>query len=167
MPKASGVVEIVAPKGKAINAKIGGVWYGCGFVSSVPFVAGDNISFDYTERGDYKNLDPKTVQKQAPSAAQAPAPAARPAYNQPANDERQRAITFQASRNAAIETAALAQAAGVLNLGAQKNKQLDNLFGFIDDLTRRYYLETEDAAKNGVQDIAAGEDVQQAGFDAE
>lgn len=143
MAKAAGVVEIVAVKGNATNAKIAGVWYGCGFQFKGEFAQGDNIEFEYSEKGQYKNVVLSSVRKVAGAA---PAPVAQGnfgAARAAADLTRQRSITYQASRNAAIEVAQIAVQAGILNLGKKEAEKLDHLLNFIEDLTAKYFDRTE------------------------
>lgn len=51
--KMVGVIEAVKKDNKAI--KVGGVWYSS-FLPMPPMNAGDEVAFDYTEKGPYKNI---------------------------------------------------------------------------------------------------------------
>lgn len=51
--KMVGVIEAVKKDNKAI--KVGGVWYSS-FLPMPPMNAGDEVTFDYTEKGPYKNI---------------------------------------------------------------------------------------------------------------
>src|SRR5574343_728581 len=135
--KAQGVVEALSFKGKGASAKIGNDWYGLGFniqQDQIPFRKGDTIEFEYTERGQYKNLDLKSVKL----AAGRPAAAA-PANNgyQARDESRQNMINWQAARNSALHLAEIAVSKDLIPLGTKKSDQLDNLVAFVDEISQR------------------------------
>lgn len=61
----------------------------------------------------------------------------------------QRAIQYQASRNAALEVAKMALENDCLSLGAKKADKLDILLAFIDEITDRFNRDVSDVTKNG------------------
>lgn len=147
---ARGKVAIVAGKGKATNIKLeDGTWYGCGFVTpdKLKFRQGDSISFSYTENGNFKNIDLKTVDVEKSSVGAAPAPAAAPARDWDAKNKldeaRQHAISVQSCRNSAIEVAKMLRELDALPVGSKKADVADNLVAFIDDLTDKYFKDTQ------------------------
>ena len=154
MSSIQGTVKVVRYTGKATNIQVDGQWYGCGFGTTpdkLNFKEGDTIQFTYQQKGDFKNIDLKSVQVQAG----VPKPAASGGYQvRQSDDSRQRAITWQASRNAAIEVAKLAKELDILPLGTKKNEQLQNLQSFIHDLSVEFFTETENIGKNGLDQFA-------------
>jgi len=157
--QASGVVQVIRYNGKATNLQVDGVWYGAGFVApdKLPCKEGDNVAFEFSVSpdGKFKNVNPRNITV----TAGVPKSNATGNYPPPAggrnNDVTQRQITWQASRNAAIEVAKLAKELDILPLGAKKNEQLANLQGFIHDLSVEFYAETEAVGKNGLDKFAA------------
>lgn len=52
----TGVVQRIHQRGNATNILVDDVWYGCGF-NGVPCKEGDQVSFTYTQRGNFKNVN--------------------------------------------------------------------------------------------------------------
>lgn len=153
----SGEVTAVSNKGKATNIQINrSDWYGCGFVTpdKLKFQKGDNISFTYTENGQYKNVDLRSVEVQKGAAAPSAAPASGSGNSnnwdqKNAQDaERQRAISVQSCRNSAIEVVKILKDLDALPLGSKKQDIAGNLEKYVDDLTDRYFNETQQLAAN-------------------
>lgn len=61
----------------------------------------------------------------------------------------QRAIQYQASRNAALEVAKMALEHDCLSLGQKKADKLDILMAFIDETTDRFNKDVSDFTENG------------------
>lgn len=152
MAQAQGTVEKIKERatrngGNAYSFVIEGTWYGYGF-EKPNFGEGDTISFDYKENGNFKNVNPKSVQKvQAPE----PAPAAGGGSPAPARNygSNQVAIQYQASRNAAIEAVNMALQADALPLPAKKGDKFDALLALIDDVTVRFHVATDKVVHDG------------------
>lgn len=125
-----GVVEIISPRGKAWNAKIDGKWYGLGF-SKPDIEVGNKVEFEVKMNGKYANAENFTV-TEAQSAVAPPVPSYR------RNDSTQKAIQFQAARNAAIEVVKLAVDKQLVKLPAKQSDQLDVVLALIDEITERY-----------------------------
>jgi hypothetical protein len=149
----TGEVTAVSNKGKATNIQIDrSDWYGCGFVTpdKLKFTKGDKISFTYTENGQYKNVDLRSVEVQKGTAAPT-ASSAGPNHSNSTNwdlknaqdAERQRAISVQSCRNSAIEVVKILKELDALPLGSKKQDIAGNLEKYIDDLTERYYNDTQ------------------------
>lgn len=150
-----GEVTAVSNKGKATNIQLNrSDWYGCGFVTpdKLKFGKGDTISFTYTENGQYKNVDLKTVEveKGQVGVAYTQPAAAAPARDWDAKNkldaERQSAISVQSCRNSAIEVAKMLRELDALPVGSKKADVADNLIAFIDDLTDKYFKDTQNVA---------------------
>lgn len=148
-----GKVAVVSVRGKAVNIQVEGQgWYGCGFTTpdKLKFKQGDTISFSFTENGNFKNVDMKTVEVEAGAAIKAPAAQSSSRTDWAAKDkadaERQRSISIQACRNSAIEATKILKELDALPLGSKKPDIAGNLLAFIDDLTMRWYEETQAVA---------------------
>lgn len=173
MSLVQGVVQKISSNGKAASIKVNGVFYGCGFGSKpekLPCKEGDTIEFQSSQNGQWNNADIRTIRVIAAGVAVnvpgAAAGAAVPARDRAAEDaQRQRSITWQASRNAAIEVARLAKELDILPLGAKKADQLQALKAFIHDTTVEFYVDTDTVANKGV-DVFANptQDVQEEDF---
>lgn len=172
MSVANGVVQYVSekpgPRGPATNIKVNEVWYGCGFVAanSLPFKKGDLVSFSYSERGQFKNIDMKTVQvtpAATPAAAAASGGGGKRDWDEKnrLDEERQRAISYQSCRNSAIEVTKLLIQLEALTLPKAKADVEGALVGYIDDLTNKYYDDTTAVAHNNVQAQDSEEEFQQ------
>lgn len=144
----TGVVSALSQKGKGASFQIDKTWYGAGFVTidQLPFSKGDKISFDYTENGQWKNADIKSV-KVLSATSSAPAAASGGSRDWDAKNkldaERQSAISVQSCRNSAIEVAKMLKELDALPVGSKKADIADNLVAFVDDLTDKYFRDTQ------------------------
>lgn len=162
----TGNVQRVHQRGNATNIQVNGEWYGCGF-NGVPCQEGDNVTFTYTQRGNFKNVNVAQMvinsrgtgqasqggggggyqQSQAPrgGGAQSSGAVSKDDYwkrREEKDELTQKAIQFQAARNSAIAAAEILISAGVLPLGdggRNKASPVDVALDFIDTLTGRYY----------------------------
>jgi hypothetical protein len=57
--------------------------------------------------------------------------------------KRQKSIHYQSARNAAIEVIRLALEHGAISLGTKKGQMLDNLLGYVNEVTNRYFVDNE------------------------
>ena len=140
----NGTVERVTSRGKAFNAKISGEWYGLGF-DKPECDEGDEVSFDVvmSKDGRFKNAQNVTIVKKGAGASAArTASAPSGGYR---NDNVQRAIQRQASRNAAIAVVAAALQANAVKLPAAANRQLDAILAYVDEIADRYDEDTQAA----------------------
>ena len=146
MNKATGVVERVAQNSANFyNAKVDGEWYGTSSKNAPEFQEGDTISFAYNMNGRFKNMDPDTITVKA-SAGPSNADSSGGNTEAPkANtyQDRQAAISFQSARNAAIETVDLMLRHEAVKLPTKVADRYDGVLSFIDELTARYYSDTE------------------------
>lgn len=145
----TGVVSALSQKGKGASFQIDKTWYGAGFVSiaDLPFNKGDKISFEFTENGQWKNADLKSVkvlgkQEATPSASSPGGSRDWDAKNK-LDAERQSAISVQSCRNSAIEVAKMLRELDALPVGSKKADIADNLVAFVDDLTDKYFRDTQ------------------------
>lgn len=162
MSLVKGVVQAISekagPRGPASNIKVDDTWYGCGFVaaSSLPCKKGDTVSFTFTERGQYKNVDMKSMQVTPAAAAQASSGGGGGGDKRNwdeknrLDEERQRAISFQSCRNSAIEVTKLLVQLEAITLPKTKGDVEGALVGYIDDLTNKYYDDTVAVARGAV-----------------
>lgn len=166
MVMVTGVVEKVAAKplasgkdaGKlSFSFKLGEKWYGC-YTSDPKVAAGDMISFDAKVSGDFTNADVKTIKRveggnhgnmdisgNGNGGVPVGPVAGVPVKN--TYDQRQAAIQFQASRNAAIAVLSLAQECGAVKLPAKESDKLDALLALVDEITVRYDKATTEACE--------------------
>jgi len=154
MEQAKGVVETVRTNNAGYyNIKVGGEWYGAGKVR--PNVNdGDYISFVFTRRGQYMNLDPKSIEVQqgtvqaAPSVRGVASSAGGGGRNdywekKAEKDENvQASINWQAARNSAIAACTAMVEHGIVSLPAAKAKKFDVFMALVDDVTARYFADT-------------------------
>lgn len=156
MTMVTGVVEILSSKpagsGTVYNIKVNGEWFGHGFQKPI-FEKGDNISFEYSQKGQYKNVVARTVQVLGGGQQQqAQAPAQRggggaPAPSKP--NDTQMAIQYQASRNSAIETVNILITHSAVPLPTKKADQYEAVMSLIDDITNQFYVKTSKVVENG------------------
>lgn len=164
MSSCTGVVSAVSQKGKGCSFQVDKVWYGAGFMqlSELPFNKGDKISFEFTENGQWKNADMKSVKvlgsSPAPSAASAPAESRDWGAKNKLDAERQAAISVQSCRNSAIEVAKMLRELDALPVGSKKADVADNLVAFVDDLTDKYFRDTQAIASGKQRDQVAQEE---------
>lgn len=131
--------------------------YGHGF--NVPnFKDGDTIEFVYKQNGKYKNIDPNSVKvvDNTPQTSNGAMPntgnvrgggVSKDEYwanKEKADVDRQKEIRYQASRNQAIEVAAIALRADVIKLPTKQADRLGVLLGFIEARTNEFAKQTEE-----------------------
>lgn len=160
------VIARKTPKATAYTVQLEKEGYvGVGFAAP-PCTEGDTVSLQYelNDRG-YKQMIKGSMQVLASGAAPAqPQAQAAPAGAGPGAGpskqdywgekekrdlQTQRAIQYQASRNAAIDVAKMALENDCLSLGAKKSDKLDILLGFIDEITDRFNQDVSDVVQDG------------------
>ena len=147
MSNTTGTISRVHMRGQAANFVVDDVWYGFGF-DAFNFKEGDVVSFEWTPKGDYKNVKKGSMVAASGAApAQAQAQSAPSAPSKPSNT--QLAIQFQASRNAAIAFVELAARLDAVPLPAKKGDRLDALQALISDTTTLYHIDTDVVVRNG------------------
>lgn len=149
MAKVTGVVEKISQRGNAFNICVDGNWYGFGFTEP-DFKEGVTVEFDVAMRGRYANVDNDTF-KVVKKASASKKGGTAGGYN--SYDDRQRSINWQSARNAAIAIATTAVEAGVVALPAAKAKKLDAVLALVDELTGRYYYDTELVATGRAEEV--------------
>ena len=149
MPTVTGKVEKIlgkaAGRGFAYNFVIDGVWYGNGF-DKPKFREQDTITFDYTENGQWKNVNAKSV-KIVPAQAAAATSSGGGGYAK--SSDTQLAIQYQASRNAAIAFTEMCLTAGAVALPTKKGEQFDALLALVEDVTIQFHAKTDQVIANG------------------
>lgn len=123
-----------------------------------PCSEGDYISFESEQKGDFWNVDPKSIKKAEGGPAKAAPTQASPSYATK-QDDRQDSIIYQSSRKDAIHFLEVAVAAGVVDLGNKTaGKKIEALNLFVDKQTQRYFEdvknlghEEEEAAPKATQ----------------
>lgn len=153
MSTTTGLVKKIHQRGKAFNFVVlengAEVWYGHGF-QPPKFSEGDNITFEWEQKGNFKNVTPNTVQvSSAPATTQQAAPTAARAGGGQNYGNTQIAIQYQASRNSAISLADVMLKAGALPLPTKKGEQYDAILNIVDDLTTQFHVKTDKAVANG------------------
>lgn len=158
------VISRKTPKAVAYTVQLQNEGYiGVGF-QAPPCNEGDVISLQYelNDRG-YKQMvkgsmqvissgapAPEPQPQQAPQAAQG-GESKQGYWDAKAKKDldTQRAIQYQASRNAAIDVAKVALENDCLSLGAKKADKLDILLSFVDEITDRFNQDVSDVVQNG------------------
>ncbi len=146
----SGVVELVNSKegqyGMMWSVKVNGEWFGAGKFE--PRCArGDNVTFDFTFKGNYKNMDTKTLKVVSGAGASrdpstGAAGATRPAAaTTPYVDNRQEVISKQAALNSAIAWMNLLHAEGGIPIPAtiKTGKREGALRELLNQYTSEFY----------------------------
>lgn len=137
--------------GTMYNVQVDNQWYGFGKYAP-KFKEGDTISFESTQKGNFKNIDPKTVElaTAAPKAASVSSPAVGKDDYWKDKEQRdiatQRSIQLQASRNSAIALVVPLAAAGLITLPAKD--KFTAVKALVSELTDEFYLQTK-AAQDG------------------
>lgn len=145
--KVNKLVQQETAYGVMHNIEVDGKTYGCGKFPLKGVREGDYISFEAIQKGRYSQVDYKTVQKLAEPPASASGPSSSP---QPSRgtakgsyypeEEKQKVISRQAARNAALTFVTLAQAEGALEIPktAKAGAKFDLLLGIVDEITDRF-----------------------------
>ena len=120
----TGTVEVVNSKegqyGTMWSVKVNGDWYGVGKYQP-KCREGDTVTFDFTFKGNYKNMDTKTLKVtsgDAGAAIKSTAPASVGGGSAGYVDNRQEVISKQAALNSAIAFMQLLHAEGGIPLAA-------------------------------------------------
>ena len=147
MSTVTGNVDRIYDNEKAYNLQVDGEWYGYGFKSdgAPSFTEGQTISFDYEQRGKYKNIDKKTIKVVESSGGGAAAPNTR----SNSADNRQLSIQYQSSRNAAIQLVGVMLDAGAVAIPAKKADQFDAIVALVDDLTVKFHSDVDQTVEDG------------------
>lgn len=137
-----------------------GKYYGAGFKPPA-CSEGDTVSFEYFEnKAGYTQIVDGSIKTVEGAPAAAPQGQAAPNVGGQGKtgywDEKekrdlrtQKAIQYQASRNAAIDVAKMALEHDCLSLGQKKADKLDVLLAFIDETTDRFNQDVSDITENG------------------
>lgn len=136
-----GVVERINKNaGGFYGVKIGEDWFGAGKFEP-KFSEGDEVSFEYSSNGKYKNMEFKTVtvlEKGAGKADRSSSSGSSTAA--PTNwDLKDKRITYLASRKDAIELARLAIDKDAIILPTKKQDRLEVIVALVDELTGTMY----------------------------
>ena len=148
MPEATGVVQDVQQYptkiGPMYNVILGDGRYGVG-KENPGDLAGKTVTFNYVEKGQYKNVmgkitvlasgEAKVVTGNAAKAVAGAAGAA----EYITDSQKQKVISRQAARNSAIAAVGVLHAAGALPAVTKTAKLSDVILGFIDKLTEEYF----------------------------
>lgn len=126
------------------NAKVDGEWFGlAGFKPQ--FVVGDTISFEFIQKGQFRNMDTSTISISEP-APEAPKTVvvSKDDYwkNKEAQDEnKQHAIMYQAAKNAAISIVGAMLQKDLVKLPSKE--PVTAVLALVDEITDRYYIQSE------------------------
>ncbi len=168
--KASGIVgEIKAREtrvGQMYDVVVNGISYGNGKYAPRGVQAGDFVTFEYSENGQYKNIVPRSLRKDdapAPAAVNAAKAETRTVVAQA--DKRQETISKQANLNTAVSIIQLQLAHGGLKFPANAKAPaiFEAIEGTVLELAQRLYNlttgETWDIQKK--DKVAAKSDMQE------
>lgn len=166
MSRESGVVEKIAKGAKAYSALVNGTWYGAGFSLPTNFKEGDNIDFEYTVNGKFKNMTVPSVKVAAPAETESPKgksgtgsatgtrgkTTTRDTYweDKAETDKKtQREIRLQASRNAAIAFVDVLLKNDALPTGTVKKNKAGVIEEAVAHYASQFYDETERLGQEG------------------
>jgi hypothetical protein len=147
MPTATGVVEYAGVKNGNGNCKLDdGNWYS--FYKQVPtFEKGDTVSFDYAQKGTFRNgkIDTVVVMKGEGGTKAG-------SKDVPSNQD---VIRYQAARNTAVQLLQLAASQDALPLPAKKADKYDALMGMFYELTDTFYSEAATCGASAGADVVS------------
>jgi len=169
MPEVTGIVERIYDNdtrvGKTYSLLVNGEKYGT-YKTYPPCNEGDTVAFQFTTKGQYHNIDMKTLST-VTGAPQAGQPgngmdrveAASHAAAAPSPNGRQASIVWQHSQEMALRFAAIAQEAGALDLGTKGGKEgkLEALDIWVNAKTAGFFDDAITAAETGENPFLAGE----------
>lgn len=144
MSKANGVVERIVEKqlsnGKTTySVLIDNVWYGL-YTTKPVFKQGDCVEFEYEEKGNFNNVNTKTIKLVAKTAPATQTPAR--AYVK--DESTQNSIVYQNARSHAVQMLDILTKAGIIDVGTKaKGKQIEVMLTYLDGLTKRFYADTK------------------------
>lgn len=146
----SGEVQFISKSPKGFySVKLDDVWYGYG-MGKPKFDKGQEVTFTYTTKGDFKIIDGDSVEV----SAAAPKASTGGGKSQSDRDKywtdkaesdkvQQRIREFHAARSTAVECVTALVNAGAIKLPATENKKYDALMSVVDELTNRFYTDIE------------------------
>lgn len=174
MADVQGIVDRITARpqgrGQAYSVQIQGEWYGHGF-DQPKFQEGQEVSFNISWNGQYKNVDVGSVVVMGGQQQQGGYNNQRPKQNyqsrqksggnggkdaywtKKAEDDKERQITIehQSSRNAAIELIDVALREGAVKLPAKQAEKFDALVALVDELTYKFNSDLHGGAKEPAQ----------------
>lgn len=145
---AQGVVERINKNDNGFyGILVGGEWFGAGKYAP-KFGEGDEVRFEYTANGKYKNLEfgSITVLERGSGKATSSNPASGKAVDWDAKDRR---ITYLASRKDALELVRMAVDTDSLTLPTKKADRLDVLVAFVDEMSDKLFKQIYGESFNG------------------
>ena len=148
MSKVIGTVDRIKQHGRAYNLQVNGEWYGFGF-NQPDFEEGTEVEFDIKMRGRYANVDTSTFKVVGQGSGK---PSGHASGKSPSRDV-QGSINWQSARNAAIEIVKVGVEAGAVSVGTAKAKKLDNILALVDNLTERFYFDTDAVAQGDIESV--------------
>lgn len=144
--KASGIVTEIRGRetkvGLMYDVVVNGISYGAGKYAPRGIAAGDYITFEYTENGQYKNINTRSIRKDdAPAPAAVSAAKAETRTVVAATDKRQETISKQANLNTATEIIKLQLEHGGLKFPANAKAPavFEAIEGAVLELASRLY----------------------------
>lgn len=147
----TGEVQFISksPKGY-FSAKVNDVWYGVG-MGAPKFDKGNEVSFTFTQKGDFKIIDMPSVEISSANAAPKTSTGGKSQsdrdkyWTDKAESDKiqQRIREYHAARSTAVECVTALVNAGAIKLPATENKKYDALMSVVDELTTRFYSDIE------------------------
>lgn len=162
--KVNKIDSITTAMGVMYNVNVDGTRYGFG-KQKPNFNEGDVITFDFTQKGQYKNIVPSTVEVKKDVVVPI-----KTSNNSTGNSKddywaqkeqrdvgTQRGIQQQSARNAAIAFIIPLATAGLIKLPAKAEDKLSAVASLVDEFTDRYYNATQLAISGEYQpeDVSA------------
>ena len=146
MANVKGLVERISKNDAGFySVKLGGEYFGAGKYAP-KFNEGDEVSFEYTENGKYKNLSFGTVKVLEEAAKVAQAGGGTTNMSKGTDwDMKDKRITFLACRKDAIELIKIAASQDALTLPTKKADKLESIMKLVDVMADELYLGVYDS----------------------
>jgi len=170
MPLCKGNVVEVYEKNNIFSVKMDDDQRYGFYKTNMNHVKGKYISFQWTQKGDFRNANDKTIEVisdavgvSSSSNSNTAAFVSRPSAG--GRSDTQTAIQHQASRNAAIAFVGMCLQAGVVPLPTKVGDKLDAVAGLVDVFTARYFTSTDETVAAGGMDADIVKAVEQEDFE--
>jgi hypothetical protein len=138
----TGIVETIQTRetdyGTMYNAIVDGEWYGFGKNKPDAVVEGATISFDWTQKGKFRNVNGGTTKAVEGASADSAGRQPRAQSASVSQDARQASIVMQSSTTAATALLGVLLENEVFAMPTAKGKRFDVLMDIHDDLTAKF-----------------------------
>ena len=133
--------KVVSNGSTSFGFQVNGEWYST--FDKQDAKEGDVVTFDFIQKGNYKNIAKGSIRASVGAAPSAPTAAPQAA------NSRDISIVYQSSRKDAIAIVTAMLSNDCIKLPAAENKRYGAVMGLVDELANMYYNEVQSVIENG------------------